>query len=96
MRCVVDNNVLISSATHGGLPLLVLETVLTTGILLSSENTIYELSEVLSRPKFGKYLPKPQRAEFISYVIKVSNLIDIVETISVCRDPKDNIYSNWL
>ncbi|MEQ1606910.1 MAG: putative toxin-antitoxin system toxin component, PIN family [Pyrinomonadaceae bacterium] len=91
MRCVIDNNVLISSATHGGLPLLALERVLTTGRLLTSVKAIRELSEVLGRDKFEKYLPKAERVEFVAYVIKVSSSIEILEAIKVCRDPKDNM-----
>jgi uncharacterized protein len=91
VRCVIDNNVLISSATHGGLPLLVLERVLTTGRLLTSVKVIRELSEVLGRDKFEKYLPKAERVEFVAYVIRVSSSTEIVEAIEVCRDPKDNM-----
>ena len=60
------------------------------GRLLVSDNTIAELIEVLRRPKFDKYLSESRRLEFLSALVREAEVIDVVDAITDCRDPKDN------
>lgn len=48
-----------------------------------------ELVEVLSRPKFKKYLELPLR-EYISFYEDLSKITQITPVFKGCRDPKDN------
>jgi uncharacterized protein len=49
-----------------------------------------ELDRVLSRPKFDRYLHKEERERFLQAFIVEAILIEIVQQVDVCRDPKDN------
>ena len=58
--------------------------------IVASEATWAELTEVINRPKFDKYIPKIQRLAFIETVKQKAIFYEITETITDCRDPKDN------
>ena len=49
-----------------------------------------ELDQVLRRPKFDKYLPEETRLEFLAKLVREAEVIETTETISDCRDPRDN------
>jgi putative PIN family toxin of toxin-antitoxin system len=55
-----------------------------------SDETIAELDDVLHRPKFDKYVSETQRLEFLAALVREAELIDVVDVITDCRDPKDN------
>jgi uncharacterized protein len=90
-RSVCDTNVVVSAAL---LPLSITGQVLSKaqseGYLLISEATANEAREVLSRPKFDKYLSKGDRLEFLDSLIQKAIPIEITVAITACRDPKDN------
>ncbi len=58
--------------------------------IVASEATWAELTEVVNRSKFDKYIPKIQRLAFIETVKQKAIFYEITETITDCRDPKDN------
>ena len=60
------------------------------GITVHSDLTFLEFSEVLTRPKFDKYISNQERQQAISAFERKSQLITISSEISICRDPKDN------
>ncbi len=60
------------------------------GTLLISDKTATELREVLSRPKFDRYLRKEIRVAFAIAFIEQGILVEIIETISEARDAKDD------
>ena len=49
-----------------------------------------ELDEVLSRPKFDRYLLREERERFLQAFIHEAALVEVTEHVEVCRDPKDN------
>ena len=55
-----------------------------------SEELVNEVNEILQRKKFERYVSAEQREEFLIALVQSSELIEITETITVCRDPKDN------
>ena len=57
-----------------------------------SQSIWSEISEVLVRPKFDKYLTIQERQLFLFVFEQKVRFIDIQENISVCRDPKDDKY----
>ena len=60
------------------------------GDILVSESTLSELAQVLARPKFDKYLSPEDRKRFFTLIAPLCIKTDIVQTITACRDPKDN------
>ena len=58
-------------------------------ILISSE-TLTELEMVLSRKKFDNYVSLEDRQKFILYLNNLAEIIDVVNHVEVCRDPKDD------
>ncbi len=67
-----------------------LDKALERGKLLVSQATIEELNEVLRRRGFDKYVFEEERIEFITVLVREAILVDAAETITECRDPKDN------
>lgn len=55
-----------------------------------SEVTRDELEEVIRRERFDKYQTRDAREQFIKDLSEVAILIEVTETITECRDPKDN------
>ena len=51
---------------------------------------ITELNDVLRREKFNKYITEAERLQFLATLLKEGVLIEITETVTDCRDPKDN------
>jgi len=56
----------------------------------TTEYRYTELREVLNRRKFDKYLELEERQKFLIKFVNTSRRILIQETISICRDAKDN------
>jgi len=49
-----------------------------------------ELSTVLGREKFNRYINLEEREEFLEILVEQAVLVDTVEEIQVYRDPNDN------
>lgn len=60
------------------------------GEILSSVPTAEELNEVLSRDKFDRYVSRADRERFLAAFIRVAIVIEVSETITACRDRKDD------
>ena len=60
------------------------------GIILLSQSLADELNDVLGREKFNRYITMEERERFLESLIGESRLVDITETVRVCRDPKDD------
>ena len=63
-----------------------------TGIILMSNPVFLEISEVLLRPKFDRYIDRVKRQNFIEDLLRIVNFVEINQQISECRDPKDHKY----
>ena len=87
---VFDNNVLVSAALLGGVPRKAFDKLLDNGTVLVSVPVLLELADVLNREKFDKYVTRHERMRFMVSFLKVAEMIEISETIVVCRDPKDD------
>lgn len=59
-----------------------------------SVETIDEISEVIYRRKFDKYLTDEERAEFLQSLLAEAILVEVLDTAQVCRDPKDDKFLN--
>ncbi|MBN1849862.1 MAG: putative toxin-antitoxin system toxin component, PIN family [Deltaproteobacteria bacterium] len=92
LRCVFDTNVIISAALFEySKPAQALEKVFAIGELLFSEATENELEDTFFRKKFDPYLTVEERTEFLHYFLQQSVKIQITRSVSICRDPKDNM-----
>jgi uncharacterized protein len=92
MRFVFDTNVLVSALLfEHSKPAQVLFSVLDQGEILLSTDLVNEIHEVIYRKKFDRYISNERRDAFLTALVQTGVLIDITETIHVCRDPKDNM-----
>lgn len=91
MRLVYDTNIVISALLfEGSRPAKAFDIGIKQGAILFSSSTLAELEEVLSRNKFDQYISHEERKQFLTSFILNSTPVEIDETISECRDPKDN------
>ena len=63
---------------------------LRNGVVLLSADVISEISEVLGREKFRRYVTEEERGRFLRSLLQEAELIEINEKILACRDPKDD------
>jgi len=90
-RFVFDTNVVVSAFLFSdSLVAKVFNKGIITGTVLISKETLEELQEVLLKNKLDKYLPKSIRQAFLQKFVVLAEMTDITETITVCRDPKDD------
>jgi putative PIN family toxin of toxin-antitoxin system len=91
LRVVLDTNVVVSALLlAGSISRQAFDKALNRGTLLISAPTLLELTEVLHRPQFNKYLLEEERMRFLVGLLKESELVETTEAITDCRDPKDN------
>jgi len=57
---------------------------------LVSEDTLSELADTLSRPKFDRYVNRENRQRFFELFARVAEWVTITTTVRQCRDPKDD------
>ncbi len=91
-RIVLDSNVILSAALFKhSIPRQALDKALREDCVLMSAAAIAELQDLFGRSKkFDKYLSLSARTTFLNDLLESVKIIEIVETIRVCRDPKDN------
>ena len=88
---VFDTNTLLSHLLiPSSLPARAVKKDLHDGRLIVSDDTLNELAEVLSRPKFDPYISLNDRQEFFRVFGRVAERVPIVRRVHVCRDPKDD------
>ncbi len=92
-RFILDANVIISALLFKkSLPRQALDKARKQGIVLMSQSIWSEISEVVARPKFDKYISSQERQLFLLVFEQAVRFVDIKETINACRDPKDDKY----
>lgn len=91
-RWVLDTNVLINALlTPRSTSAQALAQALSAcGKLLVSHATLAELSEVLARTKFDRYVSRETRKQFLIDLMPVVELVPESLPIRACRDPKDD------
>jgi uncharacterized protein len=58
---------------------------------LLSQASLAELTRVLNRPKFDRYVSADLRRAFVSALTAAAELVVILQGVHICRDPKDNL-----
>ena len=91
LRVVVDTNVLISRLlAPDSAPARAVSHAVRHGQLLASNATLNELTEVLGRAKFDRYLTLEERQQFIRLLARIVDKPAITHQFRDCKDPKDN------
>jgi putative PIN family toxin of toxin-antitoxin system len=92
VRAVFDTNVLVSALlSEQSTPAQAFFAALQQGEVLISAPLSNEINRILHRNKFDLYLTSEQRETFLIALVQSTTLVEITETIHVCRDPKDNM-----
>ena len=90
-RFVFDTNVIISAVLfNNSVPGQAFIRALNHGRTLVSKALMGELSRVLGRDRFDRYVTREERDAFLSSLIRESSLIEISQAVQVCRDPEDD------
>lgn len=90
-KIVIDTNVIISAILFNkSAPSKAVNLANKLGQILLSDTIFQEMENTLSRPKFDRYLSWDSRRQILSQLLLESELVEITETITICRDPKDN------
>ena len=88
---IIDTNTLISAFLFSNSKTkLAFDKARRIGELQASIETYKEICEVLVRPKFDKYVSLEIRLAVINEFKEFLVFSEITETITECRDPKDN------
>jgi len=91
MRVVIDTNVLIGAFLfRNSKSRKAYDLSLERGKVLLSFPTFDELTDVLYREKFDKYITDEERSQLIEDYINIAELTLVNTKITDCRDPKDN------
>lgn len=90
-RFVFDTNVIVSALlTKKSAARDSLDKARGLGEILLSLEVVGELYDVLGRPTFDRYVDEEDRIKFLNLLVKESILVEIIEKIKECRDPKDD------
>ena len=90
-RYVFDTNVIVSALLFNtSIPGHAFSRALGEGTILVSRSVVKELNDVLGRDKFDRYVTREARERFFESLIRESELVEITESVHVCRDPKDD------
>jgi uncharacterized protein len=90
-RIVIDTNVVISALIFESSSSIKAFTLAKLrGTILISNDVLSELTNVLSRSKFDRYITSEIREDFLASLMLEAEIVPITEKITACRDPKDN------
>ena len=90
-RIVIDTNVIISALIFANSSSMNAFTIAKLrGIILLSNDVLLELTNVLNRSKFDRYITSEIREDFLTNLMLEAEIVTITEQITSCRDPKDN------
>ena len=90
-RFVFDTNVTVSALLfNDSVPGQAFTRALDHGSILVSGSLVRELSRVLGRERFDRYVSREERDVFLESLIREADLIEITESVNVCRDPEDD------
>lgn len=90
-RNVVDTNVLVSAIIlPPSVPRRAVDRALDNGLLLFSEATMSELTDVLFRQKLDGYVSREKRQQFLRQLANAAEFVPIIQPVRECRDPNDD------
>lgn len=90
-RLVLDTSTLVSAALRvESVPSQAFLKALGACEICTSDETLQELDEVLSRPKFARYLDRAERTVFVELFSTYATKFEVHDSVADCRDPKDD------
>ena len=90
-RVVFDMNALVSRLLlPNSVPARAVRLAVAEDRILASDATLMELAEVLSRPKFDRYVTIEDRQAFLRLFERIVERVQIIHVVRACRDPKDD------
>jgi uncharacterized protein len=91
LRCVFDTNVLISALLiPESIPRRALDRAIRKGEVLLSFELLAELSEVLSRKQFRRYVDEEDIRRFLAALTREARWVEVDVEGKACRDPDDD------
>ena len=88
---VFDTNTIVSALlSKQSVPRQAFDKAFKDGKILQSAASVEELTSVLSRDKFDKYVAESERIVFLISFVRKSLTIETITEVTDCRDPKDN------
>lgn len=90
-RIVLDTNALVSRLLlPASVPGRAVRKAVDEARILVSEALMFELAEVLARPKFDPYVTLADRQEFLRQLGGIAEMVPIQHRVRACRDPRDD------
>jgi len=90
-RLVIDTNVFVSAVMFpDSVPRQAVNKAIEHDTVLHSDSTMHELTEVLSRSKFDRYIRVQERVLFLAQLAGVAEFVPAIQLVRECRDPKDD------
>jgi putative PIN family toxin of toxin-antitoxin system len=90
-RVVLDTNALVSRLLMpNSVPARAVRLAVAEDRILASDDTLMELANVLSRPKFDPYVSVEERQTFLRLFGRIAEQVQIIHVVRACRDPKDD------
>jgi hypothetical protein len=91
LRTVLDTNILVSALLlRHSVTRRAFDAAFANGRVLLSFELLAELDEVLGRKQFRKYVDETDVWRFVAALLRESEWVHVVTSITACRDPKDN------
>jgi len=93
LRVIVDTNLFVRGLLKGPVTLPLIEAWKTGAFqLVTSEQMLTELFEVLARPKFARYFTQDDARELGDLIYERAEVVEPAIHVTLCRDPKDDIF----
>jgi putative PIN family toxin of toxin-antitoxin system len=90
-RVVIDTNVFLSGLLSStSTPARAVERAIREDQVLASKDTLRELARKLLSPRFDRYVARERRMALLDRLAPNLVLVEIVQRIRACRDPKDD------
>jgi putative PIN family toxin of toxin-antitoxin system len=90
-RIVLDTNLIISAVLIAdSIPRKTFNRAVDSCMPLLSAPVLLELIDAFHRAKFDKYVTESGRMKFLIGFLKITELVEITETINICRDKRDD------
>ncbi|MCC6867316.1 MAG: putative toxin-antitoxin system toxin component, PIN family [Burkholderiales bacterium] len=92
-RVVIDTNVFLTGLLSAiSTPARAVERAIRQDQVLASRETLRELAAKLLSPKFDRYVARARRVALLDRLAPNLIVVEIVQRIRACRDPKDDAF----
>ena len=93
LRAVIDTNLFVRGLLRGAVTMPLIQAWKEGHFrLVTSEELIAELFEVLARPKFSRYFTRDDVQELGELIYEQAEIVEPTVHVAFCRDPKDNMF----